>query len=197
MLRRRFIGGMLILAVVACSGCLFEPRTAERPSGQDEYPWIVPNSPKDVFLNLASGLASNADSNYDRSLDASFTFIPTDQDATNLGADKFADWTKAVELEWLRRVKTGYVGARSVQFGDENGNFTLEDVEVGRAIYEGNYEIKLKPAASAPEEIYAGIARFTLVYVSQGWVITEWRDLEASGEHPTSGYLRGTLRATR
>lgn len=189
--------GVMIPMMIVCSGCIFEPRTPEEPSGEDKYKWITPNSPKDVFLNLASGLASNADSNYERSLYANFTFIPTDQDATNLGADKFADWTDDVELEWLARVKTGYVGARTVQFGDKNGNFTIESVEVGKATYEGSYEITLEPTAGATKETYAGIARFTLAYVTQGWVIIEWRDLEASGEHPTSGYLRGTLRVTK
>lgn len=198
-MRKRFMGSLMIVMMIACSGCIFEPRTAEPPSGEDQYPWIVPNLPKSVFKNLASGLASNVDSNYDRSLDVNFTFIPTDKDVADLGPEKFANWTKAVELEWLGRVKTGYVGARKVQFGDANGRFTiLEDVGSDTAVYEGNYEITLKATASSSEEIYAGIARFTLVRGTQGWAMTEWREvLDPQNEHATSGYLRGTLRATR
>lgn len=198
MFRSRFVAGSMILMMIACGACIFEPRTAEEPSGSNEYQWLTPylSTPKNVFLNLASGLASNVDSNYERSLGADFAFIPTDQVAAELGADKFADWTKTVELEWLARVKTLYTGARKAHFGDANGNFTTESVSGTTAIYEGVYEITLEETAGGTKSTYAGIARFTLSYVTQGWVITEWRDLEASGTYPTAGYLRGSLRVT-
>ena len=194
MTRKWFVRSMTIVMMIACSGCIFEPRTPEPPSGEDKYPWIVPNLPKTVFHNLSTGLASNTDSNYERSLDATFTFHPTAQDSINLGPEKFAGWTKAVELDWLVRVKTLDVGARTIQFGDAKGNFPYEDEEAQSATYEGPYKMVLVGAA---QDTFAGIARFTLTRGTQGWMMTRWTDIEASESYATSGYLRGTLRATR
>lgn len=194
-MRSAYAVGLLILVMVVSNGCLFEPRTAEKPSGTDKYPWVTPYVFGNVLRNLSTGFASNVDSNYQRSLDdAAFTFIPTEVDAISIGPEKFANWTKAVESEWLRRIKTLYVGARTLRFGDENGNFTSKIEQVNKVVLEGEYEMTLEPTAGAPKEVYAGIARFTLVQGTQGWVMGEWRDLEASGTNPTSGYLRGTLR---
>jgi len=194
-MRRRWTALTMALVMVFFTGCIFEPRDPEKPGGGTPYPWVTPNAPKDVFLNLASGLAANVDSNYELSLEsASFTFVPTDQDALNLGPEKFANWTKTVEVEWLRTVKTRYAGTRTIQFGDKNGSFAYENVEVGKATYEGDYVMTLNTGGGGADEVYAGIARFTIVQGSTGWVMTEWRDLQASGENPTSGYLRGTLR---
>jgi len=196
-MRRLFMTAALILAMTGSGGCLFEPREAEKPSGTDQYPWVVPNVYNDALHNLTTGLASNVDSNYQRSLDdATFAFFPTTADATNIGADKFAGWNKAVELKWLDRIKTLYSGARTIRFGDASGNFTSKIEQVSRVVLEGEYEIDLEPTAGAPKEVYAGIARFTLIQGTQGWVMSEWTDLEASGPHPTAGYLRGTLRQT-
>ncbi len=193
-MRKYFIAGLLLLAAIAPAGCIFEPRTPETPGGgSDQYPWIVPTRPKDVFVNLTSGLASNLDSNYERSLDQAYTFIPS-ADAENIYPGSFDGWTKAVELDVLARIKTLYVGERTVQFGDANLNFTHEDERVGLAIYEGTYTITLN-IGDGSVETYAGIARFTIIQGTQGWVLSIWEDIEPSGTNPTSGILRGALRA--
>jgi hypothetical protein len=194
-MRNYSLAALLFLAAIAQAGCIFEPRTAEPPGGgTEQYPWIVPTRPKDVFVNLASGLASNLDSNYERSLDAAFAFIPS-ADAEAIYPGSFDGWNKAVELEFLTRVKTLYVGTRSVQFGDANLNFTSENEQVGLAIYEGTYTITLNLGDGSPAVTYAGIARFTIVQGTQGWVLSIWEDIEASGANPTSGILRGALRS--
>jgi hypothetical protein len=193
-MRNFFLAALLFLAAIAPAGCIFEPRTPEPPgSGTEQYPWIVPNRPKDVFVNLASGLASNLDSNYERSLDAAFIFTPS-TDAEAIYPGSFEGWNKSVEMEFLARVKTLYVGTRSVQFGDGNGNFTSENEQVGLAIYEGTYTITLDLGDGSPAVVYGGIARFTIVQGTQGWVLSIWEDIEASGTNPTSGILRGALR---
>lgn len=193
-MRKYLIAGLLLLATIAPEGCIFEPRTAETPaSGADPWPWIVPNRPKDVFANLKSGLASNRDSNYERSLDAAFTFIPS-ADAEAVYPGQFADWTKAVELSVLTRIKTLYVGERTVQFGDANMQFTYENEQVGLATYEGPYKITLNLGDGSPALVYEGIAKFTIVQGTQGWVLSIWEDIQSNGANPTSGILRGALR---
>ena len=193
-MRKYCIAGLLFLAAIAQEGCIFEPRTPETPGGgTGECPWIVPTRPKDVFVNLKCGLSSNLDSNYERSLDPAFTFIPS-ADAEAVYPGKFADWTKAVELDVLTRVKTLYVGTRSVQFGDANLNFAKENEQVGFATYEGTYTITLDLGDGSPALVYAGIAKFTIVQGTQGWVLSIWEDIQPSGANPTSGILRGALR---
>jgi hypothetical protein len=193
-MRKYLIAGMLLIATIAPEGCIFEPRTPEPPGGGTaECQWITPNRPKDVFVNLKCGLASNLDSNYERSLDPAFTFIPS-ADAEAVYPGSFADWTKAVELQVLARIKTLYLGARSVQFGDANLGFTYENEQVGLATYEGPYVITLNLGDGSPAVVYAGIAKFTIVQGTQGWVLSIWEDIQPSGGNPTSGILRGALR---
>lgn len=187
---------ILLTIVLAAPGCsIFEPRDPDPPDTGDQDTWIVPNTPKDVFLNLASGLASSKSSNYERSLDAAFAFIPRPEDEATLGSAVFADWTKDVELQWLSRLKGEYLGTRSVQFGNENGTFEYEDIQVGEATFEGSYKLVLNPGGGAPAETYAGIGRFIVTRGTTGWVLTSWQDLDVNGSFPTAGYLRGTLRA--
>lgn len=193
-MRNYFIAGLLILATIASEGCIFEPRTAEPPGGETEQcPWVVPNMPKDAFINLQSGLACNLNSNYERSLDPAFTFIPS-ADAEAIYPGKFDGWNKEIELDVLTRIKTYYVGERSVQFGDANLNFTVEDEQVGLAIYEGPYTITLNIGDGSPAAVYSGIARFTIVQGTQGWVMSIWEDIQPNSNNPTSGFLRGALR---
>jgi hypothetical protein len=193
-MRKYLIAGLLFLATIAPEGCLFEPRTAETPeTGTDQYPWIVPISAKDVFVNLKNGLASNLDSNYERSLDPAFTFIPS-ADAEAVYPTSFADWTKTVELNVLARIKTFYVGARSAQFGDANMNFPIKNEQVGLATYQGPYTITVNLGDGSPALVYAGEAIFTIVQGTQGWVLTKWEDIRPIGPNPTSGILRGAMR---
>ncbi len=194
-MRKCLIAGLLIAAAIAPAGCdIFEPRTAEQPGDDtNQYPWVVPNRPKDVFVNLKSGLAAPANSNYERSLDGSFTFLPSpDAEAVYPGA--FDGWTQDIEMGVLDRIKTIYLGTRTVQFGDENLNFAVENEQVGLAVYEGQYTITLNVGDASPPDVYSGIARFTIVQGTQGWVMTIWEDIQPIGSSQTSGFLRGPLR---
>ncbi len=195
-MRYKIVAAAILMLVLSCLvGCIFEPRTAEDPGGDEENTWIVPRVPKDVFLNLASGLAAAANSNYERSLDTDFTFIPRAQDLNSFPAGTFDSWTKDVELQVLNRIKGEYQGERKVQFGDENGTFPREDVLVGEAIFEGPYLITLK-RGDGTEDIYGGTAEFHIKETSQGWAIVLWKDIDISGTYPTSGNLRGSYRGS-
>jgi len=186
----------LLTLLVASGGCIFEPREAEPPDTGDEGTWITPNQPKDVFLNLISGLAADANSNYERSLDQNFTFIPLQEDVSALGSEVFDGWNKEIEMGMLTRLKGIFLGERTIQFGDENMVFDREDELPGRWEFEGEYVITLDPGDGSPIETYAGRAIFILEKQSQGWMLTRWEDIDVSGSFPTSGYLRGTLRGS-
>ena len=190
--------GMTVVAVLALlfsHGCLYEPRTAEQPGQGDADKWIVPNAPKDVFRNLTSGFVSRNNSNYDRSLDPTFIFIGRPEDIANLPPGALDGWTKSVELDFLTRLKGDYSVQRTIQFGDENGTFEKESIEVGRAVFEGSYVMTLDAGEGFDVETYAGIARFVVINGTQGWVLTSWEDLDIYGNYSTGGYLRGRLRS--
>ena len=192
---RSTITVIVLAAMLAGGGCLFEPREAEQPLDESEGDWVVPKTPKDVFLNLVTGLSSPGNSNYERSLADEFTFTPRDQDRSNFPDGTFDDWTKEVELEILSRVKGDYQGERTAQLGDEDGQFAREDVQVGYAEYEGRYMLTLDPGDGSDPDIYAGTAVFYIEEKTSGWVLVRWEDIDVTGSYPTSGNLRGTFRA--
>lgn len=195
MRHRIFVVLLLAVFIAVQSGCLFEPRQAEQPGGGEETPWIVPNTSDDVFSNLKSGFEASSNSNYERSLDESFTFKPRPEDETQLPAGVFDGWTKTVELEVVTRLKGEYPGKRTIRFGAEGADrWQRRDEKQGIAIYEGEYMIEINSGNGV--QSYAGIARFTVVQTSLGWMLKEWEDLDVNGNFPTSGYLRGTLRSS-
>jgi hypothetical protein len=185
---------LMLAAALAAAGCILEPRDAEPPGSEEESDWIVPKGPKDVFRNLASGLSAAGNSNYERSLADDFTFIPRDQDRIQFPGGTFDDWTKAVEMNVLNRIKSTYMGERTAQYGDENGNFPNEDIQVGMAEFEGPYMWTLDRGDGSDPEVYAGTARFYLREGTSGWVLARWEDIDVIESYPTSGNLRGTYR---
>ena len=194
-MKRSAIIAILLAALLAGGGCLFEPRQAQPPLDDTGGDWIVPKTPKDVFHNLATGLAAAGNSNYERSLADEFTFIPRDQDRLQFPDGTFDAWTAAVELDVVTRIKGDYQGERIAQFGDENGQFEKEDVQVGWAEYEGQYSWTLDRGDGSEPEVYSGIARFFIEEGTSGWVLVKWEDIDVIGSYPTSGNLRGTFRA--
>ncbi len=188
MMRKIVFLGFIVIAAGFFSGCLFEARIPEEP-GEDTDPWTIPNTPKDVFLNLSSGFHAVASSNYERSLDDEFEFIARLQDWP-----EFTSWNKENETTFLDRLKGDYPGERTIQFGDEDGLFERENVEVGRAEYEGMYIITLEGEGAADPTVFAGIAIFIIEKGSVGWVLVSWEDRDIySDEYTTSSYLRKTM----
>ena len=196
MAMKKIIFLMLLITLIAMTGCIFEPREAEDPESDDGGTWITPGQPKDVLANLMSGLAAAANSNYERSLHEDFTFIPRPEDRSNLGDEVFDGWDKEVEMAFLTRLKGIYLGERLIQFGDENMVFEREDISVGRAEFEGDYVMTLDPGDGSDPEVYEGRAIFIIVEANQGWMLLSWEDIDVIGSNPTSGYIRGTLRGT-
>jgi len=194
-MKRSAIIAIILAALLAGGGCLFEPREAEPPLVDEGGDWIVPQTPKDVFHNLATGLAAAGNSNYERSLADEFTFIPRDQDRLQFPDGTFDAWTAAVELDVVTRIKGDYQGERVATFGDENGQFEKEDVQVGWAEYEGLYSWTLDRGDGSEPEVYSGTARFFIEEGTSGWVLVKWEDIDVIGSYPTSGNLRGTFRA--
>lgn len=185
---RNLAASVLVVVLFAAGGCLFEPRTAEKPSGGDDACWIVPNTPTDVFLNLNCGLASAGNSSYDRSVSSEFTFIPR---PGYDGPGNFEEWDKDEELDVITRIKGDYQGERSMQFGKEDGTWEDKNIEVQKAWYKGPYYIRLNRGDGSDEEIFAGKAIFYVEQTTKGWVLAKWEDIDIIGSYPTSANIRG------
>lgn len=185
-MKRIVIISLVLVTAVMAGGCLFDPREPEEPGGGGA-PWVVPNDPKDIFLNIITGFIDVANSNYERSLADKFQFIARAQDWPGAPA-----WGKAEEIDFLNRVKGDYTGSRDIEFGDDL-QFETENIEVGRAEFEGRYIITLERGDGSAAETYAGRAIFIVEKGSTGWALVSWEDTDIYEGNITSTYLRRTL----
>jgi hypothetical protein len=183
---------LLIAALLfGAAGCIFEPREAQPPTGGDDTCWIIPNTPTDVFSNLACGLKSAGNSSYERSIGQDFVYIPL---PGYDGPGNFEGWNVDVELEFIEKLKSDYQGERTVKFGDESGRWDQQDIETSRASFLGEYRITLYRGDGSDPEVYAGKAEFLVLRGSTGWVLEKWEDYDVVGTFPTSANLRGSYR---
>lgn len=179
----------LILAAFVAGGCIFEPREPEEP-GVEKEPWITPNQAEDVFLNLASGLRASSNSNYERSLDVAFVFLPHPQDESQFGSI-YDGWNKEREMRFLNRIKGEFPGLREIRFGDASGSWDERIEETGRIVFRGEYRIEAVNGAGVTET-FSAKAEFEIVSGSQGWVLSSWEDYELISPFPSAGAMRGT-----
>ncbi len=178
-----------LLLAAGAAGCIFDPREAEDPSGEDDTCWITPNAPRDVFNNLNCGFKSAGNSSYERALDPGFAFMPR---PGYDGPGNFEQWDIMQEMEFVTNLKGDYQGERSIRFGDEEGKFERKDEETNIATYWGEYRITLEVGGGSEPEIYAGEAEFQIVRGTKGWVLKKWVDYGVIGSYPTSANIRGS-----
>jgi hypothetical protein len=180
----------ILCVLVGCgAGCIFDPREAEAPSGEDDTCWIPPNTPTDVFSNINCGLESAGNSSYERSLDPDFVFIPR---PGYDGPGDFGDWDVTEEMDFVTELKGDYQGERSIQFGDEQGKFDDRDIATSIATYWGEYRITLYRGDGSDPDVYAGKAEFVIVRGTKGWVLKKWEDYDIVGSYPSSANVRGS-----
>ncbi|HUV36225.1 MAG TPA: hypothetical protein VMX58_04715 [Patescibacteria group bacterium] len=187
----RYITYALIISLLAMcqAGCIFDPREAEDPAGEDDTCWIPPNAPTDVFSNLDCGLGSAGNSSYERSLDPDFVFIPR---PGYDGPGNFEEWDFTQEMDFVTKLKGDYQGERSIRFGDAEGRFERWDVATSDATYWGEYRITLDSGTGTDPDIFAGKAEFHIVRGTKGWVIKKWEDYDVVDSFPTSANIRGS-----
>jgi hypothetical protein len=179
---------VLLIAALLAGGCLFEPRQAEVPVG-DQTSWVVPDAPSKVFVNMTSGLNSLSGTNYEKSLGTSFAFIPLPGDESQFpGA--FDGWNRDVEIQVLTQI-IGDAASIEVQFSD----LTLNQKDISFAQYEGKYDLTIISKAAPDTSVYKAKARFDLQEGSKGWELVKWEDIEAVAGFPSWGFLRGSLRS--
>jgi hypothetical protein len=185
-MRILFVPTVCLLFMV--TGCIFDTREANPPGGEGST-WQVPDFPSKVFINMKSGLEELTGTNYERSLDASFTFVPLPEDANQLpGA--FDNWTAEVEMQVVRRLLAD-ASKITVDFTD------LEQIlsQTGFADFQGFYDLTIIDRSTPPDTTqYKGKAQFNFQEGSKGWQIVRWEDIEFVTDFATWGFLRGSRR---
>lgn len=177
---------VLLLAAVG-AGCIFSPREAQPPGANSGSSWIVPDGPTKVFVNMTSGLESLTGTNYEKSLAASFTFIPLPSDAGQFPG-VFDGWNKTKEVEVMNTI-IGDAQSLVVEFS----NLVRIEGTTSTAQYEGRYNLSIINKIAPDTLVYKGKAYFDLREGSKGWELTKWEDVESVTGFASWGFLRGTL----
>ena len=186
----RTAGRVLLVAflLAASVGCgVFEPREAETP-GTGGTPWVSPQVPSQVFLNLESGLEDLTGVNYEKSLGDAFTFIPLPTDLDALGEAAFANWTKAVEVDVTQKILADATKL-TVSFINPQQIRNEADFADFRAPYE-----LIVTHTRGEVDTFKAVAQFDMQRLGQGWSLIRWTDQEGVEGFSTWGYLRGTTR---
>ena len=181
--------GLCLFAMAPLVGCgVFEPRDAQAPTAEGTS-WVVPDFPEKVFQNLKSGLEDGTGVNYERSLHTLFTFIPLDEDANQIGPDKYLNWTRDVETQVMQRML-----AEASKVEVEFVTPILEEGSPTDAKFRAKYELKITDRAQPPVTTeYQGTAFFDFKKTVQ-WELIQWQDIEFEAGFASWGFLRGTLR---
>jgi hypothetical protein len=180
---------LLLVPFAMMAGCIFDTREANPPGGVGST-WQVPDFPSKVFLNLESGLEELTGTNYERSLNEIFTFVPLPEDANNLPGGAFDDWSVDVEMQVVRRLLAD-ANKIAVNFTD------LEQIrnQTGFADFQGFYDLSVIDRSIPPDTvIYKGKAQFDFQEGSKGWQMVRWEDLERVTNFASWGFLRGSTR---
>jgi hypothetical protein len=168
-------------------GCgIFDTREAEQP-GTDTTPWVQPDLPDKVFINLTNGLKDLTGVNYEKSLGDEFVFIPLPSDVDKLGACAFDGWNKTVEADVTRQYLTE-ASAVVVSFVR-----TIIRDEADFVDYRVAYELTLTYKRGG-SETFKGVAQFDMQRLGNGWHLIRWTDQEGVEGFATWGYLRGETR---
>jgi hypothetical protein len=178
---------LAVLLAAAVGGCIFEPRDSQPPEDDTGSSWVVPDSPTKVFVNMTSGLESLSGTNYEKSINAEFTFIPLPGDE-NQFPGKFTGWNKLKEMEVTNTI-IGDAQTLVIEFSNLNPIQTSTSF----AQYEGRYELSIVNKSDTATVVYKAKARFDLKEGSKGWELTRWEDFESVAGFASWGFLRGTL----
>jgi hypothetical protein len=191
-IRRDLQGTALILALLGLvAGCsIFEPRSPESP-GESETCWRVPDLPKKVFENLRCGLESLTTTEYDKSLNLQFRYIPNSQDSLNYSGVFGAQWNQTKE-----EISMDRLAAEAVSVKIEWGVFGEQNESTPLSWYDRAYEIVVVTSGAGGAQdttSYAGEARFFMEEISSGWTMRSWNEYDVPDPDtapPTSGALR-------
>ncbi len=192
----RFAWPMMILtALMFFSGCLFEPRDAEPPTGEP-IPYLPRTDPKKVWENLQLSLNYNDSFGWEENLHVDFTYLP-DSEAELQFPGVFVGWDLAKEMSFITNFYSSGVSNLS-EMRDED--FIVPDPVGTEVVWEDViYYLRVTNASDGSETRYRATAKITFRFEGNFWYVYSWEDLigesdpDNSNTLPTMGVLRGTF----
>lgn len=179
------------------SGCFFEPRQPEPPTGGTTVTYFDKTSSANVWANLEKSLnATHAPGWEDNISPDVFIYIP-DSDADSQFPGTFTNWGRENEVAFINNF---YNSGVTVLAQMKNDEFVVPP-DAGTQVEWENviYDITVTNNADLSTTRYRGSAIITFRLVNNFWYIYQWRDQQGESDPitgqllPTMGVLRGTF----
>ncbi len=195
MIKARFAWPMMVLTLFVLSGCLFQPRDPEPPTGEP-IPYLPRTDPKKVWENLQLSLNYNDSFGWEENLHPEFTYIP-DSEAEAQFPGAFVGWDLAREMSFVTSFYSSGVSNLSKMRNDE---FVIPDPVGDEVSWESViYYIRVTNTSDGAETRYRASAIITFRFEGNFWYVYRWEDQIGESDPdngnilPTMGVLRGTF----
>ena len=194
-MKARLVWPIILLMLFILSGCIFNPRDPEPPTGEP-IPYLAPTDPLKVWENLQLSLNYSDSFGWVDNLHEEFTYIP-DSEAEAQFPGKFVGWDLDKESVFINNFYSSGVSNLSKM---RNDDFDAPDPVGNEVRWEGViYYIKVTNASDGSETRYRASAIITFRFEGNSWYVYRWEDQigESDPENgqtlPTMGVLRGTF----
>lgn len=194
-MKARFVWPMMVLTMLMISGCLFEPREPDPPTGEP-IPYLSRTDPKKVWENIQLSLNYNDSFGWEENLHPDFTYIP-DSEAEAQFPGAFVGWDLAKEMSFITTFYSSGVSNLSKM---RNDDFIIPDPVGDEVSWESViYYLRVTNASDGSETRYRASAIITFRFEGNFWYVYRWEDQIGESDPdngnilPTMGVLRGTF----
>ncbi len=198
--RSRFVVIGLMLASLAATSCVFEPRATTEPSQVGGKDILPAQEPEMVISNLVTIVRALDSANYPDLFTENFYFYPDPEDVdfmnNHYGPGVYLDWFKPVEVTVASQL-FDRLNATLLEFEEIE---VAEDTDSTYVVYY-EYTLKILPSGDTWRYFY-GIAHFYMRMdpADQLWYLYRWDDFRPQeipeDSRGTWGLLKGEIRAT-
>ena len=194
--RAALLAGLATL-FLATSGCFFNPREAETPSG-DEIRYLPRTSPANVWENAQLSLTNADVQGWDDAIGAEFHYYPdseTEQAYPSVGWGE--NWTRENEISFVTR---WYGSNVSIAANLRDTDISTDDPSGTSTQWELIYFLRVTDRSTGSETRYRAHAFIDFQLEGNFWYISGWRDAngESDPDNPAvtleaMGRLRGAF----
>lgn len=189
---------LLVPALLAASGCFFEPRDAEPPEAGVVVRYQEQISPDAAWDNLETSAEASHAPGWETAISANdFLYIP-DTEAESQFPGVFATpWTREREVAFINALYNSDV---TITARMRNIEFVVPPSSGSQSVWEDViYDLTLTSGVDASAIRYRGRATITFTLEGNFWYITQWRDEGGENDPDTNqplstlGVLRGNF----
>ncbi|MBM3316310.1 MAG: hypothetical protein FJY75_00515 [Candidatus Eisenbacteria bacterium] len=176
-----------LVLLLAAAGCLFQPRTPEKPGDGPQIVWVPPVTLGNALGNMKRALESKQFFNYGRSFDAGgFEMVLDQGDEAELGQNEFEEWSASAEEQRMAGILASTAATVTVHWAPRDSIQESADV---RWYDDLSYRLSFRGPLGAVE--YSGLV--DLYFRDDGtgqWYIIRWEDRRDGSSNRTWGWLR-------